>query len=169
MSHIVTGFREAILTIPWSEKDIVRVQRLGSRRFNINAPRAIVVQMASLWDKLTLLCFGRDMLRSRGIELPESLPAGRRNPFETSRNNGFMLSTRTTHCGSRRTAPTSSQAVSPVTIETRSGGGNNSKKSQKWSKYHRAEVSGRQSYSQYQLEPPMRGQSQQMLKDCYKR
>lgn len=71
---VLNVLREALPTVPWSEKDIVRVQRLGPARGNNRyKPRPLLVQMNTLLDKLTLLKFGRDVLRTKGIQISSEL------------------------------------------------------------------------------------------------
>ena len=91
LQTVLNLFREAIPTVPWSEKDIVRVQRLGpKRRFNTHEPRPIVVEMASLWDKLALLKYGRNMLRSKGIGIASELTSRQAKTLRDLREQGHQ-------------------------------------------------------------------------------
>ena len=74
LQAVLNALREALPKLEWNEKDIVRVQRLGpsNRKFPLK-PRPILVEMATLLDKLTLLRAGRNNLRKMGIRIAGDL------------------------------------------------------------------------------------------------
>ena len=81
-------FREALPTIQWTEKDIMRVQRLGARRGNQDMPRPILVEMTTFLDKLTLLRFGRGPLQNMGIGIASELTSRQMKTLSDLRAEG---------------------------------------------------------------------------------
>ena len=95
---VLNVLREALPTVPWSEKDIVRVQRLGPARGNNRyKPRPLLVQMNTLLDKLTLLKFGR---RRKVFKFPVSSHVDRQESSVTCANKATRLSSETAGYGS---------------------------------------------------------------------
>ena len=86
---VLNLLREALPTIPWSEKDIIRVQRLGPARGNSQyKPRPLIVQLNTLLDKLTLLRFGREVLRLRGIQISSEITRRQARTLSDLREQG---------------------------------------------------------------------------------
>ena len=76
LQSVLQLFREAAPGVPWSEKDISKVQRLGAPRSsgrNWYQPRPILVEITTFFDKLMILKYGRELLRNKGIKISSEL------------------------------------------------------------------------------------------------
>ena len=84
LDTVLQLFREAAPGVPWSEKDIIKVQRLGAprRNTNYNRPRPLLVEISTFFDKLILLKYGREALRNRGISIASELTPRQSKPLK---------------------------------------------------------------------------------------
>ena len=76
LQSILQLFRESVPGVPWSEKDITKVQRLGAPRNSSRTwyqPRPILVEITTFFDKLMLLKHGREVLRNKGVKISGEL------------------------------------------------------------------------------------------------
>ncbi|RUM94909.1 MAG: hypothetical protein DSZ28_00745 [Thiothrix sp.] len=82
-------FRRSVPGVPWTEKDIIRVQRLGPPHgTGTQKPRPILVEVATFLDKLTLLKYGRDPLRRIGIKVSGELTNRQARTLKELRQQG---------------------------------------------------------------------------------
>ena len=90
LDTVLQLFREAAPGVPWSEKDIIKVQRLGAprRNTNYNRPRPLLVEISTFFDKLILLKYGREALRNRGISIASELTTRQTKILQDLREEG---------------------------------------------------------------------------------
>lgn len=89
LQYVLQVLRDAMPGVPWTEKDIIRVQRLGPlRRGQYNRPRPVIVEMATFMDKLNILRYGRDALRSRGVNVSSELTTRQIKTLKDLREEG---------------------------------------------------------------------------------
>ena len=90
LQTILQLFREVAPGAPWSEKDIIKVQRLGKRRNfgNWNQPRPLLVEITTFFDKLILLKYGREGLRNKGIRITSELTTRQAKILQDLREEG---------------------------------------------------------------------------------
>jgi len=91
LQKVLQLFREAVPGVQWSEKDIARVQRLGAPRVNDQSrPRPLIVEMTTFLDKLTLLRYGRNGLRNRGVRIASELTNRQAKTLNDLREQGHQ-------------------------------------------------------------------------------
>ena len=73
LNTVMYLLREAVPDVDWQRRDIVRVQRLGTRSSQHGRPRPVLVAFATWSDKLALLQGGREGLRSKGVQVSSEL------------------------------------------------------------------------------------------------
>ena len=90
LDTVLQLFREAAPGIPWSEKDIAKVQRLGapSRNVGWSRPRPLLVEITTFFDKLILLKYGRVILRNKGISIASELTTRQMKTLQDLRDEG---------------------------------------------------------------------------------
>ena len=89
LQNVLHLLREAMPGMTWSEKDLVKVQRLGQTgRGQRGRSRPVLVQMSTFLDKLVILRHGRDPLRSRGIRVSSELTSRQVKTLNDLRDQG---------------------------------------------------------------------------------
>ena len=90
LDTVLQLFREAAPGVPWSEKDIIKVQRLGAPRRNANhsRPRPLLVEITTFFDKLILLKYGREVLRRKGVSIASELTTRQTKILQDLREEG---------------------------------------------------------------------------------
>ena len=91
LQYVLQLLREVLPGVMWSEKDIVKVQRLGPpRRGQRGEPRPVLVQMSTFFDKLIILRHGREALRGRGIRVSSELTSRQVQTLHDLREEGHV-------------------------------------------------------------------------------
>ena len=89
LQSVLQLLRETMPGVPWSEKDLVRVQRLGpTGRGHGGRSRPVLVQLSTFFDKLCILRHGRDALRSRGVRVSSELTSRQVKTLNDLREQG---------------------------------------------------------------------------------
>ena len=84
LQSVLTVFRETVPSVAWNERDIVRVQR----RDNRSRPRPVVVEMATLHDKINLLQNRRNPTQGKGIRITSELTSRQPKILSDLRDQG---------------------------------------------------------------------------------
>ena len=87
LQNVLHLLREAMPGMTWSEKDLVKVQRLGPTGQR-GRSRPVLVQMSTFLDKLLILRHARDALRSRGIRVSSELTSRQVRTLNDLRDQG---------------------------------------------------------------------------------